>query len=173
MTADKTMTTLTNTSLYIIGSDSKVLKTLEKCDNILILVWSVMKLTNLDKGDRCPDRCLVIRTICRLGYTFLNLGYCISSPLWLHSNSVISSCTIKLQVENVELLFFIHFFIYSFSSPHGGEERWKQKMKLKLEIGWGIYVSLDQSYSIKMVGCQPFSFSAFLWTSISSRSMTT
>ena len=27
-------------------------------------------------------------------YSILNLGYCISSPLWLYSTSVISSCTI-------------------------------------------------------------------------------
>ena len=27
-------------------------------------------------------------------YSILNLGYCISSPLWIYSTSVISSCTI-------------------------------------------------------------------------------
>ena len=27
-------------------------------------------------------------------YSILHLGYCISSPLWIYSTSVISSCTI-------------------------------------------------------------------------------
>ena len=37
--------------------------------------------------------------------------------------------------------FFFHSFIYLLIfSPHGGEKRWRQKMKWKLEIDCGIYV---------------------------------
>ena len=37
--------------------------------------------------------------------------------------------------------FFFHSFIYLFIfSPHGGEKRWRQKMKYKLEINFKIYV---------------------------------
>ena len=70
--------------------------------------------------------------------SILDLGYCISSPLWLYSTSVISSCTIWL---NGNCCFLFHSSIYLFIfSPHGGEKRWRQKMKYKLEINCKIYV---------------------------------
>ena len=65
-------------------------------------------------------------------YSILNLGCCISSPLWLYSTSVISSCTIWLYVETVELSFFIHLFIYSFSSLTAGRRGEDKKWNINL-----------------------------------------
>ena len=60
-------------------------------------------------------------------YSILNLGYCISNPLWLYSTSVISSCTIS-----VELSFFIHLFIYSFSPLTVGRRDEDKKLNINL-----------------------------------------
>ena len=65
-------------------------------------------------------------------YSILKLGYYIFSPLWLHSTLVISSCTIWLQVETVELFFLTYLFIYSFLTAG---RRVKTKNELKT-VDW-------------------------------------
>ena len=84
-------------------------------------------------------------------YSILNLGYCISSPLWLYSTSVISSCTIWLN-GNCWAFFFIHLFIYSFSPLTAGrrddDKKWNINSRSTVKYMFSQYCSsMVQFYS--------------------------
>ena len=64
-------------------------------------------------------------------YSILNLGYCISSPLWLYSTSVISSCTIWLN-GNCWAFFFIIYLSIHFLPSRRGEGMTTKKWNINL-----------------------------------------
>ena len=158
LTAGKTMSTLTDSSPYIIGSDLST-KDLEKCTNV-ILVWSVMELTSpkptnrLGKGSplTCRSDNLQARIYISWTWDIAFLALCRSpvSVASLHlSNQFIYHTTVS---GNCWALFFFYLVVYSFSPPTKGrrdeEKKWNTNLRSTLECTF----SFDQAYSVKIAG---------------------
>ena len=141
LTAGKTMSTLTDSSPYIIGSDLST-KDLGKCTNV-ILVWSVMEFTSPKPTNRlgqgspltCRSDNLQARIYISWTWDIAFLALC-RSPVSVASLHLSNQFMYHTTVSGNCLLFSCLFIF----SPHGGEKRWRQKMKYKLEIDCGMYV---------------------------------
>ena len=153
LTAGKTMSTLTDSSPYIIGSDLST-KDLEKCTNV-ILVWSVMELTSPKPTNRlgqgspltCRSDNLQARIYISWTWDIAFLALC-RSPVSVASLHLSNQFMYHTTVSGNCLLFSCLFIFTPTEGRRDEDKKWNTNLRSTVECTF----SFDQAYSVKIAG---------------------